>query len=219
MAIHAGVYQHLSRLTCREQQSLRMKCRTCHRKLSFAHYLRNVGGRSSNFGGTFTCLCGERMIPGNHMMRAAPYSVQHCHNNNVAGLSLDGYWYHASTMQNWLSVCKSNERIQGNVFVHVGSKFAALERANVLLKETRKRVYLHCVQPSRRLVLSHTLGRDEDDNDEFIKQRNGEWRGTQQCNAFAYLNAYECPGSVSLMVTPSALAYPTVVTHYSRDYS
>lgn len=114
----------------------------------------------------------------------------------------DYYWFHCTTHPEWLDQVKD-----AGVWVHIG----LVETASVISDEYRR-----CDVPSvmHRLVLSDDARIHpelfEDHNEwprEVGEARNDpEFSKHKKWDAFRYVNSYETPGFISLLVNPAVLS-------------
>lgn len=119
-------------------------------------------------------------------------------------------WFHATDVPNWQEAVSSAQ-----IFVHVGTYEAAMERAAVSYSNSGE-CYLWEVTLKPEAVLTDDVVEDNNiwptNVNECIKDHFGG-------DAQRYLNKYESPGSVSMLLDPSLLNVVEVTTMSPADYA
>lgn len=104
-------------------------------------------------------------------------------------------WYHATTNPNWLEEVQSTP----NLMVHVGSEESAQDMANARLKQGNNKVYIHWLTLSTDTLLDPEFVVDTNDWVDYYDPDIHEY------NTYRYVNDFEHPGSVSLLVKADTL--------------
>ena len=102
------------------------------------------------------------------------------------------YWYHATDKKNWLDTVQKNE-----VMVHIGTKPSARTMAKW---NQREHIYVVTVDPAAQV--ENALVEDTNDWDDYHKELRN----------IRYLNRWESPGQVSLLVEAKHLSLVRVDT-------
>ena len=123
-------------------------------------------------------------------------------------------WYHATTRENWdKNILVRNPR-EGDLYVHLGTKSAAIERIHDSLDHKGGEFYLYEVTLMEDTNLaSHILSDDNvwpthTNSDERYADswEPVDWKNEIQVHdAVRYLNRWETPGSVSMLARASKI--------------
>lgn len=112
----------------------------------------------------------------------------------------DRVWYHATTRENWYDSLESYAfTTERDPLVHIGSKATALDRARQMAKIWRGEGWLHTVKILPYAEISNFVVEDMN----YWPERAHEiGRGDFKkfTSVTRYLNRYEEPGSISLLV-------------------
>lgn len=122
---------------------------------------------------------------------------------------LNNTWYHATTSKQWhKSILETSGTKKSYLFIHLGSKKAALDRAQINFKNIPYYLYSASLLP-RTKIAEHIM----DDYGilwpEYVIEVENSFRPEkiefQKANAFRYINRYEDPGSISILTTPNMI--------------
>jgi hypothetical protein len=117
-------------------------------------------------------------------------------------------WYHATTRENWDKNILVRKPQEGDLFVHLGTKSAAVERIHDSLDHKGGTFYLHEVKLVEDANLaSHILSdgncwptHTNSDERYADSWEPVDWKNEIQAyDAVRYLNRWETPGSVSML--------------------
>ena len=122
---------------------------------------------------------------------------------SVGTAKANTWWHYTSSSENWL-----NEVIDAGVWVHIGTKESALAMKRIRYitdAQVETRMFRLKIDPS--IIMSHVIYRDDNswpvdlwDTEMVDQPRIG--RGV---SAIRYVNKYESPGQISLMIDPRFL--------------
>lgn len=122
-------------------------------------------------------------------------------------------WFHATYNQNWLE-----EVSESAVYVHVGSRDSALERAATLYfkKNFRKpgQFFLWEVTVKQETVIADDVMRDDSDWYYKVTSCTEKHLGG---DAQRYLNKFESPGSISMLIDPRLIEVVKVTEILEED--
>lgn len=113
-------------------------------------------------------------------------------------------WYHATTRTHWMKDLLSGKDIP---WVHIGSLEAARDRARVGgTGEIVKDHFLYRLRLKPEATINPHIFRDENDWPDHVGQTGLGWDSRMNyANANRYLNTFEAPGSISLLIDPRVL--------------
>lgn len=117
--------------------------------------------------------------------------------NNSPTLTFPITVFHATRVENWLDAVR-----EANVWVHVGTRQAAIDRASIVTRvgfKVVKPAFLHSVRIDRSAF--NPFPEVSEDLDEGWEAN----MDTSGFNALAYQNEHEDHGSLSLLVSPKIL--------------
>jgi hypothetical protein len=127
-------------------------------------------------------------------------------NKNYA---LSNTWYHATTSKQWYeNILEASKIKKSYLFIHLGSKKAALDRAQINFKNTPYYLYSINLLP-RTKIAEHIMDDYATFWPEYVIEVENSARPEkiefENANAFRYINRYEDPGSVSILTTPNMI--------------
>lgn len=106
-------------------------------------------------------------------------------------------FYHVTHQADWLSWLE-----EGSVpLVHIGTKRSAGERGDCLASYSVKDLYLYEVTLPPDTVIADDVLEDENDWPLSV-EKLAHWYKLPPVNAMRYVNFFEAPGSISLLVDP-----------------
>jgi hypothetical protein len=131
---------------------------------------------------------------------------------SLAGMSLlddavarSTSWYHLTYRRGWHAGV-----IEAQVPVYVGSKLAALTRAHAIAKRG-ERWWLHELQLARNITFAPGVEADSTDGD-MITSFDELEEHFPGVDAVRYLNIYEDPGNIALLVDPNFVQVSSSMT-------
>lgn len=140
-------------------------------------------------------------------------SARHIDENNVR----NDIWYHATKLENWM-----DELIEGEaehrdfglgyydnfdpenvtIMVHVGTVDAALDRAGDSLNHEKANFYVYALRLKEGVHIAPQILADENEAcPSFVADCNGAYSE----HVTRYVNTYESPGSISLLVNRTCI--------------
>jgi hypothetical protein len=122
-------------------------------------------------------------------------------------LSLDAVmeteWFHVSWSSDWHNSLMKEEDIP---FIHAGNKQSALDRYDGLYKGCIAYLYKFSIDPN--VKLSGTVYDDLNEWPPLVSDAS-YFRGFENVDGIRYVNRWESPGSISLLVNPQFLVNVT----------
>lgn len=115
-------------------------------------------------------------------------------------------WFHVTSNPNWMDKVleTGDEDEQDQILVHVGSKQATVDRLRDLAKYSKGTYYLYELKIADDARIAPSLFTDDEDacpgKVRDVKKSGYEARGVTR-----YVNAYEAPGTISLLANPEYL--------------
>lgn len=139
-----------------------------------------------------TCLmCMTETYVEDMRLTILPRYSEYLRADNVRG----SVWYHATHHENWLERMLELDGPENSVLLHIGSVESALDRANV-----RNYDHLYAVKIDPSAVISPSIVDDSNDWPETVKMIPQYGTGEEYKDVTRYVNRYEIPGSISLLV-------------------
>jgi hypothetical protein len=116
-------------------------------------------------------------------------------------------WFHATKRSNWAEVIQSASASErGGLMVHLGNRETAMERAKDTFWNRRFYLYEVSIAPDARVL--DGIVDDENSWPAFKDEMEGEDAQFPEfidADAIRYVNRYEAPGSISLLVDATKL--------------
>lgn len=115
----------------------------------------------------------------------------------------ESYWYHATDAEDWMGSLLNNE--EGNIpLVHVGTEQTSVEVILDRYMETQRTISMFRIKLKETAVLNEVVFYDNNSWPETLKVTRPEG------NTYRYVNRWESPGSISLLVDPRELEIESV---------
>lgn len=170
-------------------------CSLCFAPLSKADQIDLCDGEADDMLNEVECpACGDYFDITGVEVRVHPDT------SNLLDMktALEAEWYHVSWSANWHNSILQEEDIP---YVHAGNRQSAVERYEGLYKGCKAYLYKFKIAPSANLT--PTVFDDLNDWPQTVSYPMG--MPSQQgrtVDGFRYINRWESPGSVSLMIDP-----------------
>lgn len=208
------ITQHGQELEAADPGMSGIKCGECHAPFTAEEYNKALGG--ANFDELQCTNCKEITYSVDSFdVVVSPESIPMVEDENVRTAT----WFHATTVENWHEVVSGEGDPDMNwedhtgkgdttIMVHIGSKAAAEDRARVDFYD--EEWFLHEITLNDGVEIAPVIMPDEETK---VPERayQCEGRDYSAAGVTRYLNAYESPGSISLLVNPHAIT--VVKTH------
>lgn len=131
-------------------------------------------------------------------------------------------WYHASIVENWLGTVQdggysTKEKNHEPLYVHCGTYEAAITISKIRFNEGAEKVIIHGVKIIDDATMSENIFKDMDE--QWPTKTNNASKSLLGSDAIRYINRWEEPGSVSILVDSSKLVEVSVDEFSLRDFS
>jgi hypothetical protein len=183
-----------------------MRCPRCETPVSLKKWTR-VGPQAASNGIRCYLCKGNEKLRDSYDSYFAPDTAKMGVTADSAPLLDDteahaAVWFHATHKRNWFDEIQTiGDAQKGNLLVHVGMKATALARIKDALWDKRlhgpQTYYLHEIRLKPEAVLHHSVLNDDNRWPPFSASFE-RTHGT--VNAARYVNRWETPGSISMLV-------------------
>lgn len=179
-------------------------CPSCHVTVTQAQKKRLISGE------LVTCSCGEKFETESADLKVLPTSAPLMSEE----FAKDAIWYHATVVPNWHEAVS-----EAGVYVHAGSRAAALERAADKFfpygqKITDRTIYLWKLSINSDAVVASDILSDENQWPTWVTGCTQKHLGG---DVQRYLNRWESPGSISVLADPRAFNVISVKEVRDKD--